>query len=188
MTDSDLLESIRNDNEKAFSELFYRYSSRIYAKAWSYIRDKEVCEQIVHDLFLTVWTNRKTLKMQSVIGYLSAAARYQVYKHIAASKIMPIDYKENLEDWSTLSVENVASERLALDDLEAELDVYLQGLPKRCREIFIMSRKQILSNEEIAKRLGISKRSVENQITQALKYLRVSLKHISVLFAFLLFY
>ncbi|WP_369414055.1 sigma factor-like helix-turn-helix DNA-binding protein [Desertivirga xinjiangensis] len=78
------------------------------------------------------------------------------------------------------SVENSGYDRLASIDLETQLDAYLENLPKRCREIFFMSRKQMLSNDEIAAKLGISKRSVENQITFALKHLRVSIKDISI--------
>lgn len=180
ITDSVLLQFIRDDDEKAFSQLFYRYNRLIYLKAHSYIRDEEVCEQIVHDIFLSLWTNRKTVQINAVKGYLTAAARYQVYKHIAATKIIPIDYKADVEELSSRTVSNTGYERLTTTDLDTELHSSLDNLPKRCREIFLMSRKQTLSNEEIAGRLGISKRSVENQITFALKHLRGALKHISV--------
>jgi len=180
ISDSDLLESIRDDDKKAFSILFYRYSSAMYGKSYAYIRDAEVCEQIVHDVFLTIWSNRKTLQILSVKGYLTAAARYRVYKHLNAAKIVPIDYKENLEVLDGFLVENTGYDDLAYKDLEVEVDSYLAALPKKCREIFLMSRKQTLSNEEIAIKLGISKRTVENQITHALKHLRLSLKHIMI--------
>lgn len=178
--DSDLWESIRDDNEKAFSTLFHRYSSKIYSTAYYYIRDSEVCEQIVHDIFLSLWSKRKTLNIESFTGYLTSAARYRVYKQMTANKTFPIEYKENLEVMSMRSVENSGYDRLASIDLETQFDAYLENLPKRCREIFFMSRKQMLSNDEIAAKLGISKRSVENQITYALKHLRVSIKDISI--------
>lgn len=184
-SDSDLLEYIRLDDEKAFTKLFYRYSSGIYRKAYSYLKDEEACEQIVHDIFLTLWNNRKTQQISSLKGYLTAAARYRVYKSISADKAAPIDYKADIELFSKGSVENKGLDNLTSKDLHSELHSYLENLPKRCREIFLMSRMQVLSNEEIAGKLGISKRSVENQITYALKYLRLSLKHISVLLIFI---
>lgn len=179
ISDSDLLEYIRLDDEKAFSKLFYRYSSGIYRKAYSYLKDEEACEQIVHDIFLTLWNNRKTQQISSLKGYLTAAARYRVYKCIAAGKTTRIEYKEDVESFSKGSVENKGLDNLTAKDLHLELHSYLENLPKRCREIFLMSRMEVLSNAEIAQKLGISKRSVENQITIALKYLRLSLKHIS---------
>jgi RNA polymerase sigma factor (sigma-70 family) len=78
-------------------------------------------------------------------------------------------------------VENNGFDRMAYNDLEAELETYLKHLPKRCQEIFLMSRRQLMSNDEIADKLGISKRSVENQITHALKHLRISLKDVTVM-------
>ncbi|TDQ11292.1 RNA polymerase sigma-70 factor [Pedobacter metabolipauper] len=181
-TDADLMRSISDDDERAFSELFHRYSSRIYAKSYAYIQDQEVCEQIVHDVFLTIWTNRKTLQIASFIGYLTAAARYRVYKHIAALKANPIVYKDDVADLSVQYSKNEGDTQLASYDLEQQLHAYLQILPKKCREIFVLSRIQILSNDEIAEKLGINKRTVENQLTRALKHLRISFKHLIALF------
>lgn len=188
MTDSELLECIRQDDEKAFSTLFYRYSARIYAKAWSYVKDEAVCSQVVHDIFLTIWANRKTLEIQSFISYFTAAARYRIYKHISVSSKVPLVYKESLEDFSAAQVQNTGYGDVVEQDLDKEVDSYLHQLPKRCREIFLMSRRETMSNEEIARKLGISKRSVENQLTYALKYLRISLKHLSALWMMLFFH
>lgn len=182
ITDHELWDSIREDNEQAFAKLFYRYSSRIYSTAYSYVRDPEACEQIVHDIFITLWTNRHSLNIQSFKAYLTSAARYRVYKHITACKIIPLDYREDMEvrDFSGYASHNEGYSNLAYEDLEMEVDSHLQNLPKRCREIFVLSRKESLSNDEIAEQLGISKRTVENQLTYALRHLRFSLKDVSV--------
>jgi RNA polymerase sigma-70 factor (ECF subfamily) len=181
-TDHELWDSIREDNEQAFATLFYRYSAKIYSSAYSYIRDPVVCEQIVHDIFITLWTSRKQLNIQSFKAYLTSASRYRVYKHITACKVIPIDYKENLEEhvFADYTSQNNGYSALAYQELEMEVDSCLSSLPKRCREIFVMSRKQELSNDEIAEQLGISKRTVENQLTYALRHLRFSLKDVSV--------
>jgi RNA polymerase sigma-70 factor (family 1) len=181
ITDFVLWASIKRGDETAFSELFHRYSPRIYNKAFFKIKDTEVCTQIVHDIFLTLWNNRKTLEINSFIGYFTSATRYQVYRYTLRQKSTLIDYKEDLSSLSNTFTENKGYSSVAYQDLELELESYLQNLPKRCREIFLMSRQKSLSNDEIAGALGISRRSVENQITYALKQLRVSLKDISVL-------
>lgn len=182
VTDQELWEAIKNNNEKAFATLFYRYSSRIYSKAYCYVRDKALCEEIVHDIFLTLWVNRRKLQIQSFIGYLTSAARYRVYKHITAGKIIPVCYKDDMEDLNSYSTQNTGYNTIIYNDMELEVSYYLNNLPKRCKEIFLMSRKQQFSNDEIAVKLGISKRTVENQITCALKHLRLSLKSLSVIF------
>lgn len=181
VTDHELWDAIKNNDEQAFAKLFYRYSTKIYSKAYSYLRDKEACEQIVHDIFIGLWTGRHTLQIQSFGAYLTSASRYSIYKHQYGTKASPIEYKEDLEGTMHInrSSQNEGYSKLACQELELEVDSCLATLPKRCQEIYIMSRRQQLSNEEIADELGISKRTVENQITNALKHLRFSFKDIS---------
>ena len=181
IADENLWLKIKNDDEKSFAILFSRYSSIIFNNVYSYLQDREVCEQIVHDVFLSLWKNRKTLVIKSFKAYTISASRYIVYKHIVANRKSNLSYEEDLSIYSGPSAENAGYYNLAYTDLEQELHQHLDKLPKRCREIFLMSRKNLLNNEEIALQLGISKRAVENQITYALKYLRGSLKDISVL-------
>lgn len=181
VTDQELWEAVKRSDEQAFTTLFHRYSSRIYSNAYSYIRDKEVCEQIVHDIFITIWLNREELRVQSFNAYLLSASRYRVYKYITAAKATPLYYKENLDDYA-YAEQNKGYTNIAYKELELKVDSYLSRLPKRCREIFLMSRRQQLSIHEISEELRISKRTVENQITQALKHLRIFLKDVTVIF------
>lgn len=176
VTDQELWSEIKKSNDQAFARLFHRYSSRIYSNVYSYIKDREVCEQIVHDIFLSIWANREELEVRSFEAYLTAAARYRVYKHISARKLVPIDYKEELEAYNNTFALNAGYNKMMYHELEAEVNTYISSLPARCRQIFIMSRKESLSNDEIAENLGISKRTVENQVTYALKHLRLLLK------------
>ena len=182
ITDHELWERIVKDNEQAFATLFYRYSSKIYRSAYSRIRDSVACEQIVHDLFITLWTNRNTLKIESFNAYLLSATRYRVYKHLIANKSIPLEFKENMdaEDYSKYANVNSGYDKVVYEELESDIEFCLKGLPKRSREIFVMSRQQFLSNDEIAAELGISKRTVENQLTNALRHLRYSLKNVSM--------
>ncbi len=181
VSDQELWIAVKNDDEQAFAALFYRYSPRIYSNAYSYIRDRETCHQIVHDIFITLWTNRKTLVVNSFIAYFTTAARYRVYKSLSLRNANRVDYKENLDDFSLVAEENKGYSKMASRDLEEKVKHSLSDLPKRCKEIFLMSRVQQLSNDEIAEKLGISKRTVENQITHALSHLRISLKDLSVI-------
>lgn len=177
-TDFDLWELVKQGDEKAFSTLFHRYSPKIYSTAFSYIQDKEISEQIVHDIFIALWINRDRLEIKSFGAYLTAASRYKVYKYLAVSKKIRLDYKEDLDDLALASIQNAGYHNIVYNELSKSIDSGLLHLPKRCREIFIMSRKQFLTNDEIASKLGISKRSVENQITRALKHLRLILKNV----------
>jgi len=171
---------VTSDDERAFATLYDRHWKRLYRTALYYSGDPTIAQQLLHDVFVTLWEKRKSLVIENFGNYLLVATRYQVYSHQRKSKKAWINY---IEDYATApepSVENEALTNLYHQDFYDLMEKHLNILPKRCKEIFWMSRVNHLSNEEIAKKLGISKRTVENQITAALKFLkeyRVPLEH-----------
>ncbi len=173
---------------KSFSILFNRYWSLIYKTAFTYTKDKELSEGITHDIFVNLWDKRTKLQIRSFSGYLSMAARYHVYKSIKSSKNLKIELVDqwdlNIEPQTMETADGNIGYQEALLSVQHSLSV----LPARCQQIFRMSRFEELTNEEIAQKLGISKRSVENQITTALQFLRENIKpiiNIFILFNFL---
>jgi RNA polymerase sigma-70 factor (family 1) len=186
-TDSELWDAIAANNSKAFDALFERYWNLIYGTAYAYLKDQEAATQIVHDIFLNLWTKRGVYKINNFKHYLASSARYHVYKQLKARKTSNVVYVEDYESVSYLQHStNQGEENLCYLELETAMKSSLDQLPKRCREIFALSRTDHLSNEEIATRLGISKRSVENQLTTALHFLRSYLKYTIILTLLLL--
>jgi len=184
-TDSELWEQIRLDNNKAFDVLFNRYWSSVYSTSFTYLKDQEACTELVHDIFINIWRNRYSLEISSFKNYLTMASRYQVYKLVKKGKANPLLL---VEEYDTIPNSNYAinlgEEKISYQEMESSIELVLDKLPKKCKEIFIMSRFENLSNQEIADKLDISKRTVENQITIALRVLRVSIKAVlcSILF------
>lgn len=188
LSDQELWGEIQQENSKAFDLLFGRYWERLYSTCYGYLKNEEACKEIVHNIFLDIWQKRETLEVISFNNYLTSAARYQVYKVIRKEKRNPIQLIEDYDqvphlDW----VRNQGEEKMRHEEIGRNLEEVLNTLPKRCKEIFVLSRMKNLSNEEIAGQLGISKRSVENQLTQALKVLRLALKGALYTFIFLHF-
>jgi len=182
LSDAELWDHIVKDDQIAFKVLFEKYWSKIFTTAFYYLKDQEACSEIVNDIFLNIWQKRTKLQIESFKAYLTASARYHVYKKLKAIKTSPLELVENY-DLLHHKADNIfnVEDKIRCLELENRVEFYLRDLPKRCREIFIMSRKEQLSNTEIAEKLKISKRTVENQITHALKHLRVSLKDIYVI-------
>lgn len=175
-TDNDLWELIKQDNQKAFKALFDRFWSKVFTTAYKYLKDKDACSEIVNDLFLNIWNKRNQLEIEAFQAYLTSSARYHVYKKLKRLKASPLILVENYDLLiDGLESTNSIDDKIKYQELEIKIDTYLTYLPKRCKEIFIMSRKESLSNGEIAKKLDISKRTVENQLTHALKHLRNAL-------------
>jgi RNA polymerase sigma-70 factor (ECF subfamily) len=171
---------VRNDDEHAFAMLFDRYWVRLYKTALRYLKDRENSEEAVHDVFLNIWNRRYQLEIESIPNFLLSAVRYQVYNRMRASK-PPVTLVLNDLEMGYLPDYNQSDHRIKNQELLQELSHYLEKLPKRCQEIFYLSRMDNLSNQEIAGRLGISKRTVENQITMALKHLRSCFRQASII-------
>lgn len=167
LSDIELYELIRQDDQSAFACLYKRYSSDLYYSAYNLLRDKYVCEDILQDLFSHLWNKRTSLEIRSFRSYLYTATRNRVLMAIRAGRA-------HLD----LSVAEELADRYGTDSklLENEANQFLNNgisiLPEKCREIFYLSRKEQLTNKEIAERLNISSKTVENQITIALRRLR----------------
>lgn len=186
-TDAELLAAIRRNDQKAFRLLFDRYWEIIYKKSFSYLNDADTCAEVVNDVFHSIWQNRQRANILNVKNYLTAAVRYRIYSHLQAKRNMPLMYVESYDEIEPVSDECYAPSAIRMHDLNWQLEMLLNGLPHRCREMFLLSRNENLTNQQIAQRLGISQRTVENQISNALKYLRLRLRQISIIVLFLTF-
>lgn len=178
LNDIELWEKIKQGDSVAYENLFNRYWESVFKTTFNYLKDQELCIDITHDIFLNIWNKRERLDITYFKEYLKTAARYRVYKRQKSVRKVHIDYIDQYENIPQTSVRNNAEDQFDLLELEHNIEFFVNKLPKRCKEIFQLSRYEDLSNVEIAERLAISKRSVENQITNALKYLRENIKEV----------
>jgi len=179
-SDKILLNLMREGDSTSFNTLFDRYWEMLYSTVFSVCSDREVCSEIVHDIFLNLWLKREKLQIESFKAYILASARYHVYRHVKNARKNSLEYREDLE-FSSRAALNDGELNIRYQDLERSVERELQELPRRCQEIFTLSRREQLSNDEIATRLDISKRTVENQLTHALRHLRLSMRHFLVI-------
>ena len=186
-TDPELLQLILLNDEKAFNALFDRYWSTVYAVGYRYVKDEEAALEITHDIFLNIWKRRHSLNITSFKNYVLTSASYRGIRKKQELNAALVDYIEDYSDnehafvLSNLSTTNQGEEKIGQEEFDARILLLLNELPKRCREIYLLSRQQNMSIIEIAKKLNISKRTVENQLTIALKHLRDCLKYSGIL-------
>jgi RNA polymerase sigma-70 factor (family 1) len=188
LTDSDLFEAIILNDEKAFEQLFERHWFAVYSVAYKYVKDEEAALEIAHDIFLNIWTKRHELHIKSFKAYVVTAASYHGIRKRQTQKATPVQYIEDYDhaegvsySFNGLSEVNEGEAKIEQIDFELKVEALLNDLPKRCRDIYMMSRKENLTISEIAEKLNISKRTVENQLTSALKHLRTALKYSAII-------
>jgi len=169
--DDQLLLEMRENDRGAFEKIYNRYWSKLYLSAYNILRDKQSSEDIIQELFIQLWLKRNHQNIDNLKSYLFTAIRFQVFKAIRDGKVQYELRSEALEIASSDDIESLLTEK----DINRRLDESIKLLPERCREIFILSRMEHLSIREIAARLDVAPKTVENQITIALKKIRANM-------------
>lgn len=165
-----LLELIREGDQQAFKRLFETYFTPLCRFMYVYINKKEVVEEIALDIFTYVWENKQTLQIYlSVKAYLFQAARNRALNELRKKK-----ETISLEELNT-DITDTYLESLEKDELFLLVQEAVSSLPDRCKEVFELSRNEHLTNKEIAEKLDISVKTVEAQITKALKKIKAAL-------------
>jgi len=186
LSDDELTTLIQSDELVAFKEIYNRYWYKLYVFTNKRLRCKEASEEIVQNFFTKFWQNRSTIKInESLKAYLFSSISYLIINHLKKEALK----NQYLQlSYSTIDeqLDNSTEDIVHLNDLQNIIDKELEKLPVRCRSVFELSRKGNKSNKEIAHILNISEKTVENHITNALRYLRLNLKD-SLLLVILLF-
>ena len=174
--DSQIVELIKDGDQTAFNELYKRHWSTLYVGAFNICQDEEASKDICQEVFIWLWEKRETISIQSSVKvYLASAVKYKVLNFIRKGKVRE-DFFEKLKK----APENyLIEDSIEIKELQAIIKESVDQLPERCGEVFKLSRDEYFSNKEIAFILHISERTVENQISIALKKLRRSLSKIS---------
>jgi len=186
-TDQKLVESLKKGDLFAFDQLFAKYSKKLYYFTKNYLDSKEDAEGLVQEVFLKIWEKRKELKEHlSFNAYIYTITYNAIRKHFrkkTREKKYLYSYLKNFDE-----THNNTAMDIEYNNLRELADKTIEKLPKKRKEIFLLSRREGLNNEEIANRLHISKNTVENQMTQALRFLREQLGKetiLSILFYYL---
>lgn len=172
-----LIELLRTSDEKAFTEIYGRYWELLYAIGYNYCREKPVAEEIVQDVFMSLWHRRTEIIIKDLPAYLATACKFSVFKHLNKLKRR----SELLEEHMLPVVPDINEE----DNINARfLQEYISGvieqLPTQCKTVFLYSREKGFSNSEIASQMNISVKTVESHLTKALKTLRRFTKHFKI--------
>ncbi|ADB38395.1 RNA polymerase sigma-70 factor [Spirosoma linguale] len=184
--EQDILSAISNGNERAFESVFRQYYAPLCRYARQLVPDPDEAEEEVQAMFLTVWEKRENLNITiSLKAYL-----YRAVHNRCLNRIKHISVRDEHREHSRYLGESLVEspmQTLLGDELSDRLQRTIQKLPEQCRLAFTLSRFDELKYGEIADQLGISIKTVENQIGKALRILRTELsEYLPVLILWLL--
>lgn len=169
-----LIDRLRNGDETALTELYNKFWQSLFMSSYNVLKDRELCEDIIQDIFMNIWHNREKLEIHiSLKGYMYACARYQVFNHIRRNKDKI--HVELFDDLEKRFQYTTPETQLMHDELVYHINSIVENLPEKCQLVYKLSREEQLSHKEIAERLNISTKTVENHITKALHTIRLSM-------------
>lgn len=168
-------DSIQKGDIGVYERFFKENYVEIVRYAHRFVRNQEIAEEIAQEVFMYLWEKRASISIQSSLkSYLFSAAKNKSINYIK----LELPKSQALHDIETIEL-GASSEFKEQDSsklIERKVKEAIDQLPKKCREVFILSRNAGLTYDEIAEEMDISKKTVENQMGIALKKLRESLK------------
>jgi RNA polymerase sigma-70 factor (ECF subfamily) len=174
VSDSAVITAIQQGDERTFEKVFREYYEKLSHYAYSFLKDMDEAEEMVQGIFHYYWEKRESLEITtSLKSYLYKMVYNRCLNVKKHEKVKAEHQRHTIVDFRQSP--SYASDIAERQELEKQIDKAIESLPEQCRIIFKMSRFDELKYSEIAEQLGISPKTVENQMGKALKVLRQQL-------------
>ncbi len=167
-TETELLLLISRDNQAAFTALVRSYWNKIYTQALTYLKSSEQAQEITQDVFLKIWSLREKLgEVQSFSDFIFIISRNEIISALRKKNTQSAELSEHLEE-----ILLQPDKQLHYKESYNKILELIDQLPPTRKKVFILSRLEGRSYEEIGTELGISRNGVKDHIVKALNYLR----------------
>ncbi len=165
---------IRKGDKQAFDKIYELYAQRLYGFAFSILKNKEDAKEVVQETFLKIWNKRETINTRYSFKAFIFTVSYNIIIDLLKERSSNLNFQKYLKD--NFTVESLQTDELVhFEDLKDKLNHLVNKLPKKRKQIYLLSREEGLSHHEIANKLGVTVKTVENQINLTLKYFRSNL-------------
>ncbi len=171
LPDSHLLNLLKKGKQDAFEVIFDRYWKRLYSYAFRIYAEEKICEDIVQEVFISLWEKASDSHILNLEAYLLRAVKYKIANYIRDLKFN----QTHIDALLYIPSPSTTEKPLEYQEFESKIFSEIEKLPPRSKEVFLLSRFEHLSNTEIAEKLNISIRTVETHISMALKQLKSQL-------------
>ena len=176
-SDQELLDLLKKDDDAAFTEIYNRYWKKLFTAASNKLDDLAEAEDIVQQVFITIWNRRAVLEItSSLASYLAVAVKYHVFKSLDKN----FKRRQFIGDDAAAAILEVADDStrqwVEFQEVRERLALLVAALPEKCRLVYQLSREQGYSQKQIAAELDISEKTVEAHMSKAIKSLKTGLK------------
>lgn len=169
----ELLQQLSANNKQALKVIFDEYYDMVFYAVYRIVSDKNTAEDLAQDVFMRFWEKRHQILINGSIGaYIRRMAINEGLGYLRKNKKYGIEEIQDQHSPLTSSGEDAYID----GELEEQIQQAIATLPPRCKTVFVLSRFEELSYKEISEKLDISPKTVENQISKALKIMRAALK------------
>lgn len=173
LTDIELVATLKTGDKTAFAEIYNRYWDKLFSIAGHKLDQLEDAEEVVQNIFISLWNRRETLEITSTLNsYLAVSVKYRVIK-VLEKQYHQRKYTNSLG--KRQSLDDSTQEWLEFTELKAQLEQLVKRLPDKCQLVYRMSRENGFSQKEIAGKLDISEKTVEAHLGKALKTIKSGL-------------
>jgi len=177
LSDQELTALLNEGDQLAFTEIYRKYWEKIYSSAYRRLKDKEQCQDIVQNVFAALWDRRSEVIIKGLSAYLHTAIRFQIIKYVTRKP----QNAELIESFENLISSPVQTDNQVFEKEIIELlDLYIAALPRKRKEIFLLYHLEGISTSQIAEKLGISQKTVQNQINTVNQALRIRLQNLLI--------
>lgn len=171
-SDTLLLQKVEQGSKQAFNVLFEKYWEKTYSDAYKRIKEYDAAKDIVQEIFTHIWINRETLHIENLPAYLHVAIRNKVIKFITKQKLIHpfFNILDNIPENNSQ-----ADAQLLWKEFFKSYEALLETLPPKRQIIFRLRYQEDLSTKDISMQLGVTRKTVQNQLGKAIETLKVSL-------------
>ena len=174
-SNKELLLLLKKNDRIAFYNLYERYSKRLYCFVLKHVKVDEDAEEIIQEVFIKIWEKRKTIDVSSSFESFLFTVTYHATISLLRKRVTENKYLAHLRSIQKVSEIAESTDELYLNELNAKLKSSLNELTSRQKEVFLLSREEGLSHQQISKKLHISVNTVKKHITNTISFLRTRL-------------
>ncbi len=174
-SDKELISKLQANEFQAFDILFHKYSERLYHFAFSFLKNDEDSKEIVQEVFYRIWKKREDLDSGKSFKSFLFKISYNLIVDQLRLKLKDNEYRKFLMEYFDANSSTQIEPGSDYDVLKKQIDTAINELPDKRKRIFKLSRENGWSHKEIAEELGISVKTVENQITLSIKHIKENL-------------